>query len=489
MALNFEYKIEVPADINLNLLNNFITTVNSFTAFDASNIDNIFLTNFLDSTLSLDLDNSSLNLEIPNGNGVFEDIEVYLIYIRDTLNSMSIEGIKGIFYLLGDSHIFDKSRGYKLYEDELGKYQLIPLSSSFEEVPLNPELLLNWLNENFRYYRDNNSYQKDISTLSIDNLNLVSRLVSSDLIDQSTFNGFPKEIELLSSLSMISFSDIPISNLGYLPDSLTSLYLMSCNLSEIPSSIFGVTNLKNLWLSENDILEIDDRISNLSNLRDINLYKNYNLSSISSAFSKLVNLIDINFQLTALQPLSATSKFYSLDEFEAIYNYGANYYNYQNLIDWIRDNFTHYIRGNSAISVDNLINQDDLKYVNMLKSIYMIEAKKLEPLDIPKEIELLPYFQMFELDSINLGSLNYLPLSCKTLYLRECNLREFPSVIYEVSDLTALVLTGNQISSIDSRLSNLTKLNYIDFTANSLTPSEANNQFNSLAEFEAIYSY
>ena len=72
-----------------------------------------------------------------------------------------------------------------------------------------------------------------------------------------------------------------------------ALNLSRRGLTEIPSAVFNLTNLKTLNLYNNQISEIPDAIANLTNLKTLNLYDNQ-ISEIPDTIANLTNLKTLN---------------------------------------------------------------------------------------------------------------------------------------------------------------------------------------------------
>lgn len=101
--------------------------------------------------------------------------------------------------------------------------------------------------------------------------------------------------------SHLHLSDLPREVLKYRP-TLTTLYMGSNNIRELPSSIYTFESLSELDLSENDIIFLSPGISRLLNLTVLNLSKN-SLSSIPSEIQDCQDLVTLNLSSNPLGSL------------------------------------------------------------------------------------------------------------------------------------------------------------------------------------------
>ena len=72
------------------------------------------------------------------------------------------------------------------------------------------------------------------------------------------------------------------------------LDLENLGLTSLPERLFELTNLKELYLGDNDLTELPEHIGNLSSLKLLDLSDN-NLTSLPESFGKLVNLLLYKF--------------------------------------------------------------------------------------------------------------------------------------------------------------------------------------------------
>ena len=120
---------------------------------------------------------------------------------------------------------------------------------------------------------------------------------------KSGLTEIPKEILLFKNLKVHNLEDNDLSKadfsiLNHLPG-IRKLNIRECNLTEIPSSVFSLTNLEELDIYLNKISELPEELFTLTNLRGLQIGGNY-LKSLSSNISKLANLEWIEFSSTQI---------------------------------------------------------------------------------------------------------------------------------------------------------------------------------------------
>ncbi len=161
-----------------------------------------------------------------------------------------------------------------------------------------------------------NIYRSEITALpnSIGNLNNLEHLN----VTYSKLTTLPESIGRLDSLTELNLSN---NLLTILPDSIgymNSLEILNLNgyynnsniITNLPSSIGNLSNLKELYLQHNQIDSIPDELNNLSLLEklDISYLSEYNagayttyLEYMPSNFNGLTNLEDLNMNYTMYQ--------------------------------------------------------------------------------------------------------------------------------------------------------------------------------------------
>ena len=106
----------------------------------------------------------------------------------------------------------------------------------------------------------------------------------------------PESVFLLTNLQYLY---LHYNNLTYIPESfsvLTKLHYLQLsynNLTSLPESIGSLSNLKTLHLRDNNLTSLPESIKSLSNLEYLYLYNN-NLTSISESiqtFTKIENFV------------------------------------------------------------------------------------------------------------------------------------------------------------------------------------------------------
>lgn len=214
----------------------------------------------------------------------------------------------------------------------------------------------------------------------------------------------------------------------------TKLSLARLSLETLPSEIGNLTNLRILWLEQNNLTGLPPEIGNLNNL-EILWLDNNPLIGLPTEIGNLTNLKALWLQETDLQELPTEI---------------GNLTNLQEL----------YL-GSTAVStlppeIGNLTN---------LEWLYVSSPKLSE---LPPEIGNLTNLRVL---SIGVGMTHNIYYSGLP---RSSPLNELPAEIYNLTNLTRLTVAGTEISSLSSEIGNLEQLCFLDIRSNQLRylPSE-----------------
>ncbi|KAG4096113.1 L domain-like protein [Neocallimastix lanati (nom. inval.)] len=118
------------------------------------------------------------------------------------------------------------------------------------------------------------------------------------IINNGAVNNIPDEVLKLSKLEKLDFSNCQISQfpskLKSLPN-LKSLYLWKNNIKQLPNDISELKSLEHLDLGENYLTSIPDTIGQMENLQSLLLYNN-DISALPESIYKLNKLKTLNLE-------------------------------------------------------------------------------------------------------------------------------------------------------------------------------------------------
>jgi Leucine-rich repeat (LRR) protein len=268
----------------------------------------------------------------------------------------------------------------------------------------------------------------------------------------------PVEIGNLSNLTYLDISGNPIillplelkeylQNIEYFitdeplehyfnSEAIEDLNLNNMGLTDFPSEIESLPNLKALYLHNNKLSELPKEIKNLQNLTYLGL-KNNKLNSLPKQIGKLSNLILLDlYGNDSLDITSLSDAFKNYPRDITIINQ-----------DWYPDNFDSsslFI----TIPIQNNFPSEILNITNLSKLI----LSNYQLTDVPPEIE-------------NLTNLT-------ELILFRCQITNIPPEIGNLTNLTVLNLFYNKITSLPPEIKNLTNLKELNLGGNNISKEE-----------------
>ena len=232
-------------------------------------------------------------------------------------------------------------------------------------------------------------------------------------------------------------------------------------LSEFPDPVLQLTNLKILYLSENQITAIPEELGQLSNLTQLELGYNQ-ITSIPEAIGQLSNLTGLylnNNQITQMpEALGKLSKLTGLDLSD-------------NLITVIPEELGKLSNLTGLGLSNNLITAipEELGQLSNLTGLYLWNNQITS---IPEELGQLSnltelYLMSNQITSIpeELGQLSNLT----GLYLNYNQITAIPEELGQLSNLTKLYLINNQITSIPDAIGQLSNLTELSLRSNQIT--------------------
>lgn len=263
----------------------------------------------------------------------------------------------------------------------------------------------------------------------IPNLELID--ISSNELSNVSIN-----LSNYRNLKTLDFSKNQISQFNIYGNNqkFIELQLNNCGLNTIPSSIFKISSLKILGLSENNITHISPEILQLQNLQKIDLSKNQitNFDSDIFGLQKLA-IVDLSHNKLSSFIISGS----------------------------IPTNITELILGKNNISIFSSNNLSKLKFldISFQNSKLIVNLEKcpnLEILDISGNIDI----QLQGIENLsNITEFDYL----------NAELQVFPAYICNFSRLKKLNLAYNNIKTIPNGISNLTELEHLILSGNQIS--------------------
>jgi Leucine-rich repeat (LRR) protein len=328
----------------------------------------------------------------------------------------------------------------KKYNEEKGSVKTLDIDEKWD---------LSKINFYDKYIFNNNFY-------SFSNLENLS-------IKDITIDCIPN-FEMFVNLKKLELTNIDIIYIDYaqyvFPKRLEYLSICECRLDYIPASIYTLEYLSELYLLDNSIETISDKIGNMQSMRYLNLGNN-NITNIPITFSNLINLECLGFNNNPLK--NVDYKITNLIKLKklllnncSLTHIDSSFENLENLegLDLANNPKLHCVPKFSKCAKLSDFCLDNVG-LNTLPE-HLFELKSLERLKISNNpVVLLP-------DGI--GNL----INLKFLEIYKTNIDVLPDTMGNMINMEELYLNFNKIKSIPDSFSNMKKLVYLDAHDNNI---------------------
>jgi len=268
------------------------------------------------------------------------------------------------------------------------------------------------------------------------------------LIDDNEIEIVSDSINNLTQLNTISLGNNKLYKFPEINNlqKLTRLYLHINELQEIPISIYGLDQIEELSIGDNNFKKISERIGSLKKLKKLWLSSEFDagLRSLPLALMNIQNLKYMYLRGNNLLPLSKSI----LDDLQNPKKILNCYYN---KIEEKRKETLEYIKDaekNNSIELD-------------------LSGREL--FEIPSEIEMLKQL--------------------KALILSDNHLVNIPSNIGKLKNLTVLNLKGNQLSELPEEIQELLNLQVLNLSNNQFSTFPDVFNFKSLTKLTINNNY
>ncbi|XP_010479171.1 PREDICTED: receptor like protein 30-like [Camelina sativa] len=391
---------------------------------------------------------------------------------------------------------------------QLTKLVSLDLSSSSDSSYLSiDESFLHLLAQNLRNLRELDMSYVNISSEIPHEFSNMRTLKSLHLDDCNLFGEFPSSVLLIHSLQSISLYNNPNlrGNLpvfsennslvelfirdtafsGPIPDSISSLkHLTSLTLSrskfsgKIPSSLGNLSHLSHLDLSQNSLTgEIPSSIGNLKRLTFFDVSDNKLSGNLPAWIFNLTQLRELYLysnQFTGFLPPIIISQFSKLESFRADRNpFTGAILSSLVQIPSLTYIFLSYNEFDDFTGIGNISLLPNLREFSIISKNYkkVIGANQvgLNVFSPLKKLETL-FLSGISLSTANITNDSDFSLELTHLFLRGCNITEFPEFLSNGRYLEQLDLSNNKIKGqVPDWLWRLPALSYVNLSNNSLS--------------------
>lgn len=243
------------------------------------------------------------------------------------------------------------------------------------------------------------------------------------------------------------------------PKSIKILNLSKNTISIVPSTIYSLSNLEELYLDNNPINHISIQIENMTSLKKLSIV-NSNISTLPHTFCK--NLVCCDFSGTFIQQLNCT--FTSLVNLERLILANCKI----NLIDSTIGNMKKLTvldltRNYISEVPDSLYTLENLREFSLFKNNLI----KFDP-----PIGLMPNLTLLNIADNQLTEFSIGLCHCKSIEYLDIGINDItiiPSEVGNLINMKTFKLSFNMINQIPSELRNLEKLRTFYITDNILT--------------------
>ncbi len=258
--------------------------------------------------------------------------------------------------------------------------------------------------------------------------------------------------ELKQNFNLEKKDELDWNDNGYVVDdngNVTGLSFCEKNLKQIPNCIFQLTNLKKLFLYNNQLKDLPAEIVNLTHLTELYLWNNQ-LKDLPAEIGNLTHLTSLDLDNNQLEDLPAEIG---------------------NLTNLTELNLRNNQLKDLPAEIGNLTNL----------TVLNLDDNQLK--DLPAEIRNLTNLTVLNLGDNQLEDLpaeigNLTHLTWLSLYKNQ--LKELPAEIVNLTHLTSLSLANNQLEDLPADIGNLTHLTWLNLDDNQLEdlPAEIGNLTN-----------
>ncbi len=297
--------------------------------------------------------------------------------------------------------------------------------------------------------------------------------VSELSLRYSNLDTLPESLFDLTDLTGLDLSDNQLTslpeNLGNLTN-LTWLNLDNNQLVNLPESLGKLTNLKRLKSYNNRLKTLPKSIGNLSSLTRLNLYSNQ-LTNLPISFSNLTSLTWMSLGNNPVTDLSILQNLANLKTLNFLdLDLPREYW-----IDFGEEMSNNILNPNNHKVARHII--EELEYIQT-ESIRVNREERISrtrlgaQMVVERIIDLSVFDRSLNLNNRNITNLPGKIGNCNTLEcLNLCNnsLTELPESIGNLMNLTELSLYDNYLISLPESIGNLTKLTELGLSRNELT--------------------
>ncbi len=293
-----------------------------------------------------------------------------------------------------------------------------------------------------------------------------------------SFVGFSQK----SSIRDISKTYTDLDEAIKMREKVYHLNLSNQGLKEIPKEVLSLSNLKSLYLSDNQLSQIKipleklehlelldlngnefkkipvDQIKRCKSLKALNIREN-EIKEVYSDLSQLIRLRALDLGQNKIAKISSEIKLPGIQFFRADQN---------ELVDFPKAFANMGILREINLQ-GNLIEALDQEILSSLVKLRKLNLS-YNPITDLSELKYCSKLTQLKINGIDLSKSDVYVIcglvKLKYLYTEDANLMELPSAIKNLKKLEEWYLSGNDISAVPEEISQLGKLRYVNLTGN-----------------------